>query len=87
MRAGIDADIVMKVHSLPEDHEECEGTEALAWCAAASSSRTDREIVNVQDYFLGLTWRKLKDCGKLWVPHTALVTTRWALLIWRGFPI
>lgn len=33
MHAGIDADIVIKVHSLAITHPECEGTEALAWCA------------------------------------------------------
>ena len=40
--------------------------------ATASGYRTDREITNIQNYFLGLTWRKLCDYGKHWPPPQQL---------------
>ena len=32
----------------------------------SNGSRTDREVANIQDCFLGLSSRKLKDYGKHW---------------------
>lgn len=36
----------------------------------ASGSRTEREITNAQDYFLDLTWRKLRGYGEHWETHS-----------------
>ena len=45
-----------------------------------SGSRTDREITNIQDYFLGLTSRKLRDYGKHWAARTSDQDTTHAAL-------
>ena len=42
-----------RCEACPHQHSPC-----------TSGSRTDRETKNIQDYFLGLTWRKLCDYGK-----------------------
>ena len=39
----------------------------------ASGSRTAGEPTNIQDHFLGLTWRKLSDYGKHWAPQTRTI--------------
>ena len=45
-------------------------TPATDRCAPTSASRIDRQFPNIQDYFLGLSQRKFRDCGKYWHrPH------------------